>query len=194
MKNINKISLIFLGLTLALTFCKGPQKAPNASQKAIVDLDIPCLGPEYASDEKYMRVSQSFTHVNMAEAKKLAIRLANSQIALDLDEAISTIADDWAKTVTKDTDQNYSARMEDMTRTVVEEVSFRSRTICEKLQQNTETGKYLAYIAREVSLEELANKMDEAISQDEVLRIDYDYEKFKDQFNQEMDKRKKDNN
>ena len=36
--------------------------------------------------------------------------------------------------------------------------------------------------------------MDEAISQDEVLRIDYDYEKFKDQFNQEMDKRKKDNN
>ena len=57
----------------------------------------------------------------MTQAKKAAIRLANAQLAQDLEAAISSVADDWAKQVQKDDDLNYSSRMEDMTRTVVEE-------------------------------------------------------------------------
>ncbi|MBK5280311.1 MAG: hypothetical protein JJE09_15745, partial [Bacteroidia bacterium] len=61
------------------------------------------------------------------------------------------------------------------------------RTICEKLVQ-TKEGNYKTYVAIELSADELVAKYNERLSTDERLKIDYDYEKFKDTFNKEMDK------
>lgn len=207
MKHLTKLILTFSSLALILTFCKGPQTASNQSpittnqnasntnKKTIVDLDLPCTGSDFFSDNDYLRASQSSQSIDMTQAKKAAIRLANAQLAQDLEAAISSVADDWAKQVQKDDDLNYSSRMEDMTRTVVEEVKLsKFNTICEKMQQNAETGRYISYVSREVAAIAVAEEIDDQISKDEVLRIDYDYDKFKNQFNEEMERRRENNN
>jgi len=61
------------------------------------------------------------------------------------------------------------------------------RTLCEKLVK-TENGTYKTYVAIELSADELVSKYNERISKDEMLKIDYDYEKFKDTFEKEMAK------
>jgi hypothetical protein len=52
----------------------------------------------------------------------------------------------------------------------------------------TKEGTYKTYIAIELSADELVSKYNERLSKDEKLKIDYDYEKFKETFNKEMDK------
>ncbi|MFN7492439.1 MAG: hypothetical protein ACK5RG_05945, partial [Cyclobacteriaceae bacterium] len=66
------------------------------------------------------------------------------------------------------------------------------RTICEKLVQ-TKDGNYKTYIAIELSADELVKQYNQRLSTDDRLKIDYDYEKFKETFNQEMEKRKSGN-
>jgi hypothetical protein len=60
--------------------------------------------------------------------------------------------------------------------------------ICEKLVQ-TKAGTYKTYIAIELSANELVSKYQERLSKDERLKIDYDYEKFREVFENEMKKR-----
>jgi hypothetical protein len=61
------------------------------------------------------------------------------------------------------------------------------KTICEKLVKTPE-GRFKTYIAIELSADELVKAYNERLSQDERLKIDYDYEKFKETFEKEMDK------
>ena len=57
----------------------------------------------------------------------------------------------------------------------------------------TSQGTYKTYVAIELSADELVARYNERISQDERLKIDYDYEKFKETFEKEMDKMKSGN-
>ncbi len=57
----------------------------------------------------------------------------------------------------------------------------------------TGTGSYKTYIALELSASDLVSAYNEKLSKDERLKIDYDYEKFKETFDKEMDKMGKDN-
>jgi len=78
-------------------------------------------------------------------------------------------------------------RFEGLTREVINQELAGVKTICEKMY-TTQEGKYKTYIAIELSGEELLSKMNERLSKDERLRIDYDYEKFKEEFEKEMNK------
>jgi hypothetical protein len=83
-------------------------------------------------------------------------------------------------------------RFESLNREVVDQTISGIRTLCEKLMK-TENGSYKTYIAIELSADELVAKYNERLSTDDRLKIDYDYEKFKETFNQEMEKMGKGN-
>jgi hypothetical protein len=78
-------------------------------------------------------------------------------------------------------------RFEQLNREIVEQKLSGVRTLCEKLMR-TDNGTYKTYIAIELSADELVKTYNERLSSDERLRIDYDYEKFKETFEKEMDK------
>ena len=48
--------------------------------------------------------------------------------------------------------------------------------------------KYKAYLAIEVGSQELLKNLSEKLSSDEVLKVDYNYEKFKQTFYDELEK------
>ena len=78
-------------------------------------------------------------------------------------------------------------RFEQLNREIVEQKLTGVRTLCEKLMR-TDNGTYKTYIAIELSADELVATYNERLSKDERLRIDYDYEKFKETFEKEMEK------
>jgi hypothetical protein len=49
-------------------------------------------------------------------------------------------------------------------------------------------GNFRTYVAIELSASDIVQKYNENLSKDERLKIDYDYEKFKETFDKEMDK------
>jgi hypothetical protein len=52
----------------------------------------------------------------------------------------------------------------------------------------TKDGNYKTYIAIELSADDLVKKYNERLSSDDKLKIDYDYQKFKETFDKEMEK------
>ena len=84
--------------------------------------------------------------------------------------------------------EEVSERFEGLTREVVDQRLAGVRTICEKQVTVNATGNYKTYIAIELSAQDLLAAYNERLSNDERTRIDYDYEKFKETFDAEMNK------
>lgn len=59
------------------------------------------------------------------------------------------------------------------------------RTLCQKTTMSPD-GKYKSYVAIELAGNDVATAVATSISNDEKLRTDFEYEKFKDVFEQEM--------
>jgi hypothetical protein len=78
-------------------------------------------------------------------------------------------------------------RFESLNREIVDQTLSGIKTLCEKLVK-TDNGTYKTYVALELSADELVSKYNERLSKDERLKIDYDYEKFKETFEKEMEK------
>ena len=51
-------------------------------------------------------------------------------------------------------------------------------------------GNYVSYMAIELSGEELVSRYNQSLSQDERIRAEYNYEKFKETFEAEMAKQR----
>ena len=78
-------------------------------------------------------------------------------------------------------DKKGFARDEELTREVIDLKLSNYITACEKLTK-TKQGTYRSYLSYEIKIDDLLDPLSEKISQDEVLRIDYNYEKFKKNF------------
>jgi hypothetical protein len=74
-----------------------------------------------------------------------------------------------------------------MARTVVDQELRGAVEICEKLTQR-ENGTFVRYVALELSGSKIADAYNSGLSQNEKLKADYNYEKFKDTFEKEMEK------
>ena len=83
-------------------------------------------------------------------------------------------------------DEEAVDRFEGLVRTVTNQEIKGAKEVCNELTQENATGNYVYFIALELSGESLVNAYHQALSEDERLRIDYDYEKFKETFEEEM--------
>jgi hypothetical protein len=102
---------------------------------------------------------------------------------------VKTVTDNYVNSREMNNREEVEERFETLNREVVDQTLSGIRTLCEKLMK-TQGGTYKTYVAIELSADELVAKYNERISQDERLKIDYDYEKFKETFEKEMEKMK----
>ena len=76
---------------------------------------------------------------------------------------------------------------QEMARTVVDQELRGTIEICEKLTQRAD-GTYVSYVALELSGQKIADAYNSGLSQNEKIKADYNYEKFKETFEKEMAK------
>jgi len=83
--------------------------------------------------------------------------------------------------------EDLEERFEQLNRTIVDQTLSGIKMICEK-QVQVDAGGYRTYVAIELSASDIVQQYTENLSKDQRLKIDYDYEKFKETFDKEMDK------
>ncbi|MDG1675376.1 MAG: hypothetical protein P8H88_08020, partial [Flavobacteriales bacterium] len=76
-----------------------------------------------------------------------------------------------------------------MAKTVMDQMLSGAITACDRLTQKTD-GTYVSYMSVELSASELVSKYNERLSQDERIKAEYNYEKFKETFEAEMAKQR----
>jgi hypothetical protein len=179
-----------LMLSGAMTACKSKKKAAAAAAppSGETEIKVLCSGPEYFTDNKVFRANALGESMDQATAKKKALANARAQMASDINTQIKGVIDNYVNSREMNNREEVAERFEGLTREVVDQKLSGVRTICEKQVTVNATGNYKTYIAIELSAQDLLAAYNERLSNDERLRIDYDYEKFKETFEAEMNK------
>ena len=191
MKTFQK-TVLALGAVLfvvVLAGCGAKKKAKNQPvvNAGEVELIVPCSGPEYQSDNKNFRASAIGESLDQMAAKKIALSNARSFIASDVAAVMKIVGDNYVKNSDLNNATEFMGRFEENARTVVNQQLNGTRVICEKVTQVASTGAYKYYIAVEMSAEKIRDSFDQSMSSDESLKVDFNYERFKKVFEQEME-------
>lgn len=181
---LSALTMIALG-TVFVTGCKSKKevKAP----KGEVEVSVPCSGPDFFTTNKFFRANSIGESQDQVVSKKKALTNARNELAQAIQTTVKTVTDNYVNAREMNNREEVEERFESLNREVVDQTISGVRTICEKLMK-TSDGTYKTYIAIELSADELVSKYNERISKDERLKIDYDYEKFKETFEKEMEK------
>ena len=186
------ITAVMTALLLSggLAACKSKKKAAEAAAPpgGETEVKVMCSGPEYFTNNEVFRANAIGESMDQATAKKKALANARAQMASDINTQIKGVIDNYVNSREFNNKEEVSERFEGLTREVVDQRLSGVRTICEKQVTVNATGNYKTYIAIELSAQDLLAAYNERLSNDERTRIDYDYEKFKETFEAEMDK------
>ena len=121
-------------------------------------------------------------------AKKKALSNAKAELAGQISTTMKVVGDNYVKSSEFNNTEELLERFEENARTVINERLSGIKPICDRLTQVTATGKYKYYVALELSGEDLVDDYYKSLSNDQSLKIDYNYEKFKQTFEEEMAK------
>jgi hypothetical protein len=185
-KLISVSSIVVIIATIIIGGCKSREKTP-AGEKEVV---IPCSGPNYFTTNKVFRSNSIGSSMDQVTSKKIALTNARNDLAQSIQTTVKTVTDNYTNSTSMDKKEQLEQKFESLNREVVDQSLQGIRTICEKLVQ-TKDGTYKTYIAIELSADDLVKQYNSRLSADDKLKIDYDYQKFKDTFDKEMEKMSK---
>jgi hypothetical protein len=186
MKRIGNFSMIVVAIAaVVIGGCKGSKK--DKAPAGETEIVVPCSGPDYFTNNKVFRANSIGESMDQVTSKKKALTNARNELAQAIQTTVKTVTDNYTNSTSVDKREQLEQKFESLNREVVDQTLQGIRTICEKLVQ-TKDGNYKTYIAIELSADDLVKQYNSRITADEKLKVDYDYEKFKDTFNKEMDK------
>lgn len=184
MKKLLYSTFMFIALGAFLVVgCKSKQKTP----KGETEIKVPCSGSEYFTTNKFFRANSVGESKDQVTSKKKALSNARAELAASIQTTVKAVTDNYTNSREFNNKEEVEERFEQLNREIVDQRLSGVKTICEVLVK-TEDGGYKTYIAIELSADDLVSSYNERLSKDERLRIDYDYEKFKETFEKEMDK------
>jgi hypothetical protein len=105
---------------------------------------------------------------------------------------VKAVIDNYFSSYQADGKIEDKSRYEGLSREVIQQKLNGIKTICEKTTK-TKSGTYKTYVAIELAGDEILNAMNERLSKDTKLEIDFQYDKFKKELEKEMENYKGNN-
>ena len=177
------IGLMIAGAAFTFTNCKGKDKGAKGETR----INVECSGKDYFSTKSKFRASAVGESLDQAAAKKKAQLNAKNDLAATIQTTIKATTDNYVNSREMNNKEQIEEKFEGLSREVIDQKLSGVITICEETFKTAE-GKYKTYICLELGADDLVEAINERLTKDESLRIDYDYEKFKETFNKEMEK------
>lgn len=178
------ILLVAFSATMLFTQCRSKQVAMPEGETRVTVL---CSGPEYFTSSEYFRANSTGESTNLANSKRMALSNARAELAGHISVIVRGVVDNYFQQAGVEDRTEYAERYEGLFREVVNEQLNGTRVICEEVTR-TAGGRYRTYLAIELSGNEILSAANQRINRDERLRLEYDYERFKETFNEEIEK------
>ena len=175
--------------SIALVGCKG-KKQDEPKIKGEKEITMHCFGSDFFSTKTKLRSSGLGESMDRMTAIKKAKNEAKTALAGTIETRIKATIDNYVNSREFNNKEQVEERFEGLSREVIDQKLSNVKTICEKLTQK-EDGKYVAYLAVEMKAGDLLEAINDRITKEETLRVDYDYEKFKETFDKEIEKLEK---
>lgn len=174
-------------IVLGLSSCGSKKKATNVSEQEEELITYYCSGEDYRTDKKHFRANAIGESSDQMVARKKAMSNAKAALAGQIETVIKGTTDNYVNSREFNNTEEVEERFESLNREVINQQLNNVKTICQK-HTRTKSGKYKTYVAIEMSVGALEEAMKNRLSKDKRLKVDYDYEKYKETFEKEMEK------
>lgn len=176
--------------TLVLASCGSNKKVSQAKVDDAVEIkNIPCS--ECKSTRDIIRSMAMRESMDQQMAKEMARSSALEDMASKIGTSVNAVIDDYRKSSQVNMTEEAKRRFEGRAVQVIDQTVQGYRTICEKYTVSTRpdgSKVYKCYYAIELDKEEVARAVHKTLTSDQSLRLEYDYERFKEEFNAQMNR------
>jgi hypothetical protein len=173
--------------SLGLSGCSSKKKATNVAEEEEQLITYYCSGPDYRTDKKNFRSNAIGESNDQMVARKKAMSNAKAALAGQIETVIKGTTDNYVNSREFNNVEEVEERFETLNREVINQQLNNVKTICQK-HTRTKQGRYKTYLAIEMNVDALEEAIKRRLSRDKQLKIDYDYEKYKETFEKEMEK------
>lgn len=185
---MNAKPFVMVLLLAMISSCRNTRTPATISQKPSlpegeVEIVVPCSGPEFFTDGEVFRANSIGESIDLSVSKRRAMTNARAQLAASIQTTVKSVTDNYVRSSENNNDENLEERFESLNREVVNQELRGIRKICERYFHTPE-GKYKTYVAIELSAQELVSAYHSRLQN--IKGIDFDYEKFKQTFEEEM--------
>ena len=189
MKHLQRIislkTITFLMLTTFITSCGSKKNMLQVPKDEIVQ-NLPCTGSDYFSNATFFKATAVGESLDQMTARKKAFATARQLLATNIESTIKIVSDNYVKSNEVNNTEEVLEKFENLSRTVVNRNLRRIKQICEKATKSSSSGKYKYYIAIETSVNDIKSDLFKTLDQDQSLKVDYNYQKFKEIFEKEI--------
>jgi hypothetical protein len=124
----------------------------------------------------------------MQQARTMAANVARTQLAAQVSATVKSVIDNYTSEYINNETSEFNQRVQELSRTVVNQLLVGTPITCEGTMPGSTEGNTICFACVELTgktvLDGIANK----ISDDQKLRTDFEYEKFKKVLEEEMSK------
>ncbi|MDO5341047.1 MAG: hypothetical protein Q4F69_01135 [Bacteroidia bacterium] len=179
---MRKITLMVVAAMLALvvTSC--------GSTKSTVK-NMPC--PECKATAQVFRYLGQHVAAGdrqIQQARSMAAQSAREELATMVSATVQRVIDNYSNEYIQGDDADFKQRIEGLSRTVVKQLLVGTPVTCEQQMAGSKDGTTICYACVELTGQSVLDGIANKINNDEKLRTDFEYEKFKKVFNEEMGK------
>ncbi|MBR8535699.1 hypothetical protein KDU71_09030 [Carboxylicivirga sediminis] len=180
------VALLTLSIVVGLNSCKSKEKVSTNNEVGTILEDMPCEDAG-RSDKKFFRASAMATSSDLSLAEEKALLNAKQRLVTLISSNTKSVTDRYVNEREFGDAAEFEQKFENLTREVADETINNIVVACQK-KSVLPNGKYRGFIAVEVSKDDVLNGINNKISQNQKLQVDYDKAKFEEIFNQEMQK------
>jgi len=179
--------LMSVAIVFTIASCKSKEKAVTVEkQQGFKEIIIPCQN-EGKSDAENYRADASATSVNMQASREKALLAAKQRLASLINSKIKSVTDRYMNETEVADRSNFEQKFENLTREVVSQTLVDTKVACEKTG-TIDGGKYQTFIALETSKAAIRDGINNKLSNNDKIQVDYDKQKFEKIYNEEMQK------
>lgn len=182
----SKFVIVLLAATMStFTSCKSTKKVEKLNQAT--EISLPLSGKQYHTNQNFFRAVQSGNSPDLSTAKKIALQNAKSEMAGNIQAMIKRVTDNYTNQRAMNDAKTFENKFEEISREVVKQQLSDINTIDSKVYKEKD-NTYTYWIAVEMSKDNVINGLNESISKNKQLQIDFDKYRFEKIFNTEMQK------
>ena len=173
---------------VAIPSCKkNKDEVKTPDPKGEVVINEYCAGDKYKSTKDAFRATATGESQDRETAKKKARSNAMSEMGKTISATMKIVGDNYVNSTEVNNKEEVTESFNEMARTVVDQELRGCMEICEQLTRRAD-GIYVSYVALELSGNSIADAYQNGLSKNDKLKADYNYEKFKETFDKEMEK------
>lgn len=190
MKKLNVVLVALMAVMMMMTACKTAKQGPTTTyqkEAAAQKIIVPFSDKQYQTDKEFFRAKNSGKSPDMATSKKIALMNAKTELAAAIQSTLKSVTEQYTNQRSVANAQEYENKFEEMAREVVSQQLNDVRTIGEEVYKESD-NTYTYWVAIEMPKDAIQQALNDRISKDSKLQLDFDKHMFEKTFDAEMQK------